>query len=269
MEKENQEQNKKDIQVLPEVVIETFQLLEEKRKKVVGYIEQLFEAYYKNYSDQYNRIMKNLVLITHPKNNTIYTYDSKEFAKLFFHYWLITEYANPNWEEEGINMLNVLVRIDIETPYMKNLSDFNDWMQKMVWSQNLAYDFKNDYTFLQSIAESSNRLFQILRKMDYLSYNSSINDSIRAYRDESELQRKLKIDAINTAIKVEKKNNNLKHFNDKWKPYRKIWPALKIETQSVKSAFKDLLTKYPNDANLRNISPESFNRAMNKWLKSY
>ncbi len=257
---------------LPAVVTETFQLLEEKRKGVVGHIDQSFEKYYEKNKIKFRKIIKSLVFISHPLNRSvIYHRSSEESAKMFFNYWLFTEYSNPNWGKEGINILNILVKVDYVTKYSGQLSDFNDWMQVQVLKQNAAYRLQKDNSYLQEIVQFSNQLYRLLKNMNYLSMDDSIRKSLAMLNtlyEKVKKEKKWKIEALNENEKLAKRVANIEHYNDKWKVYDEIWPELKSQN-SVYEAFRKLQLSFPDDEQLANAKPDSFNRAMNKRLNGH
>lgn len=257
---------------IPVVVGEIFELLEEKRVKCVINIEKRFEEYYKHNRLIYHKYRSNLVKITYPTNlSVIYSFKTKENMRNFFNYWLFYDYSNPNWETDGVNILNVLVKLENAYLFKSDWKNFNYWWKQKVIEQNLAYMYKKDHLYLWDIEYQSNKLFQILRGMNFNSYKMKVNEldeSLKTWKSEVLKQAERKIEALELVSKFGKKLMNVKHFNDKWKAYRNEWLDLKIH-YGVKDGYSILKSKYPKDTNLKKTSPLSFNRAMNKWYRNH
>ena len=196
---------------------------------------------------------------------------TKENIRNFFNYWLFYDYSNPNWQTEGVNILNVLVNLENAYLFKNDWKKFNYWWKQKVIEQNLAYMYKNDHKYLWDIEYQSNTLFQILRGMNFNSYNNKINEldkSMKSWQLEVSKQHEKKIEALDLVSKYGKKILNIEHFNDKWKKYRNEWLELK-SLYSVKDSFMILKGQYPNDKELQKTKPESLNRAINKWHKNH
>jgi hypothetical protein len=257
--------NKQKIKLNQPHISEIFELLEEKRKKAVVYIEQSFENYYSYHKKKYEEIVSKMVKVTHPEYHSEYKFISKEKAKCFFIHYLFTDYTNPFWENEGINILDLMVKID--SSFSFNLDGFHYYLEQKVLQQNAAFRLMGDYAYLQRIAELSNRNYQVLRKMDFVKTDKDLNDSLKDLKNNFEIERQRKIEVINVMSRLEKKVYNLKHFNEKWDKYRGKWLELR-KNHSVKASLQIIKSKYPNDKELLKAYPESFNRAMNKYFKN-
>ena len=249
---------------IPVVVGEIFELLEEKRVKCVKNIEKRFEEYYKYNRLIYHKFRSNLVKITYPTNpSIIYSFKTKENMRNFFNYWLFYDYSNPNWETEGVNILNVLVNLENAYLYKNEWKDFNYWWKQKVIEQNLAYRYKNDHLYLWDIEYQSNTLFQILKGMNFNDYKSLIgklSEIKNLWETEATKQRKQKIEVYNKALSKKTKQK-------KWSKYVKRWIELKDSTDTIYEAFNKLIRENPNDKQLEDLKPESFNRNMNNYIK--
>lgn len=266
MRKKIKKYNKKKIikeVKIPKVVGEIMNLLEEKRVKCVNNIEKRFEEYYKYNRLIYHKYRSNLVKITYPTNPSIvYSYKTKENMRNFFIYWLFTNYSNPNWESEGINILNVLVNLENAYLFKIDWKNFNFWWKQNVIKQNLAYIHRSDHTYLWDIEFQANSLFQILKGMNFNNYNNLIgklNKIKNLWKKETQREKKLKIQALDIAMSPISKPK-------KFDKYINMWRDLRSSGKTVKESYRELCQIYPNDKRLKYKKPENFSRYMNNYI---
>jgi len=253
--------------------ISILKLLEEKRKEVITLIEKGFENYYKRNKKKYVKSISFLKRIKHPQYSSIeYKFSDKEAAKWLFMCYLYTDYSNPNWKNEGINILDIFSKINSTVEWSYELDKFNDWLYTEILKQNARNTFQGDYTYFLSHVYFGKKMNSILSS---LNFNESSNIIQKIYESARDLKtnydniRARNIEITNYVMSKDKIYENSKHFNDKWRPYRNKWTKLKKEYRSVKEAFIALKNLFPKDSNLTTSTPEGFNRAMNKWLKTH
>lgn len=131
----------------------------------------------------------------------------------------------------------------------------------------IAINLYNNPILLEIIFESLKKLKDTHKDK----VNEIKSEMLEIYKDldsEKKKEHLSKIEALNLLDKIGGKIEKIEHYNDKWKNYRDVWIELKSQ-YAVKDAFIKLKSKYPSDKNLNMIGPESFNRAVNKWLKNH
>ncbi len=248
---------------IPAVVGEIMSLLEEKRVKCVSNIEKRFDEYYKNNRLVYHKYRSNLVKITYPTNpGIVYDFKTKESAKHFFIYWLFTEYSNPTWETDGINIINVLCNLESAYLYKNDWKNFHYWWKQKIIEQNLAYNFKKDHLYLQEIVHQSNTLFQILRGMNFNNYNSLIgklNSVKNFWKNEAKSEKQLKFKALDIFMNPIPKPRKFEKYIDEWK-------ELRASSKTVREAYRELCRLHPDDKELKWKRPENFSRYMNNYI---